>query len=51
MTNNKTTVINILGWEDGDYFCQSAIKESLLMIPILYFGITVSIAFFEWAAC
>lgn len=37
--------------DEGSYFCQSAIKESLFIIPILYFGITTSIAFLEWAAC
>ena len=40
----------MLGVEDGAYFCQSAINESLLITPILCFGRTFSIAFLEWAA-
>ena len=45
-----TTVTKILGAEDWASFCHSAIIESLLMIPILYLGMTVPIAFWECTA-
>lgn len=45
-----TTVTKILGADDWASFCHSAIKESLLMIPILYLGMTVPIAFWECTA-
>ena len=45
--NNRTTVTNIFGDDVEASFCQSAAIESLLIIPILYLGITVSIAFLE----
>lgn len=50
MIANNATVTNMLGVDDGAYFCQSAINESLFIIPILYRGITTSIAFLECTA-
>ncbi len=50
MIANNITVTNMLGVDDGAYFCQSAINESLFIIPILYRGITTSIAFLECTA-
>lgn len=48
-TNSIVTIV--FGVDEGAYFCQSYINDSLSIFPILYLGMTVSIAFLEWLAC
>lgn len=45
------TVIKRLGPLKLSSFCYSSIVELRSILPILYFGITFSIAFLEWLAC
>jgi hypothetical protein len=47
ITKTKRIVTITFGVEEGAYFCQSYINDSLSIFPILYLGMTVSIAFFE----